>query len=126
MNQEVLFREECYLIQGAVFEVYKEMGCGFLESVYQECLSKELTKREIPFIAQQKLQLSYKTEPLQHYFVADFVCYDAIIIEIKALSATLPEHKSQVLNYLKTTGMHLGLLINFGAFPKVTIERLVL
>lgn len=126
MNQEILFREECYLIQGAVFEVYKEMGCGFLESVYQEYLSKELSQREIPFIAQQKLQLNYKAEPLQHYFVADFVCYGTIIVEIKALSATLPEHKLQVLNYLKTTGIHLGLLINFGAFPKVTIERLVL
>ena len=123
---EILFKEECFQIQGAVFEVYREMGCGFLEAVYQECLEKELQERGIPFFAQQELKLSYKGEPLRQTYKPDLVCYDAIIVEVKALSATTGEHKAQVLNYLKATGKRLGLLVNFGCHPKATVERLVL
>jgi len=126
MDREILYREECYQIQGAVFEVYREMGCGFLEGVYQECLEKELSKRGIPFVAQQELKLSYKGEPLRQTYIPDFVCYESIIIELKALVTTTGEHKAQVLNYLKASGIRLGLLINFGCYPKATIERIVL
>jgi GxxExxY protein len=92
MDGEILYREECYQIQGAVFEVYREMGCGFLEGIYQECLEKELSKRGIPFVAQQELKLFYKGEPLRQTYIPDFVCHESIIIELKALAATTGEH----------------------------------
>lgn len=81
-KNELLFKEECYEIQGAIFEVYKEMGCGFLEAVYQECLEKELAKCDIPFQPQVKLHLDYKGEPLKQTYIPDFICYDKIIVEI--------------------------------------------
>ena len=126
LDGDILYREECYQIQGAVFEVYREMGCGFLEAVYQECLGKEFSKRGIPFIAHQELSLSYKGEPLQQTYIPDFVCHESIIIELKALAATTGKHKAQLMNYLKATGMRLGLLANFGCHPKATVERIVL
>ena len=126
MDEEILYREESYQIQGAVFEVYREMGCGFLEAVYQECLEKELSKRGIPFVAHQELRLFYKGEPLRQTCIPDFICHESIIVELKALAATTGEHKAQVLNYLKATGMRLGLLANFGCHPKATVERIVL
>ncbi len=126
MTEEIWYREECYQIQGAVFDVYREMGCGFLEAVYQECLSKELSKRSIPYLERQELKLFYKGELLQQTYIPDFICYDSIIVELKALSDTTPAHKAQVLNYLKATGMRLGLLVNFGCYPKATAERIVL
>lgn len=126
MDKDILFRDECYQIQGAVFEVYREMGCGFLEAVYQECLEKELVRRNIPFLAQQELSLIYKGEPLKHIFKPDLICFDSIIVELKALSATTGEHKAQVMNYLKATGKRLGLLVNFGCHPKAIVERIVL
>lgn len=125
-DANILFKEQCYQIQGAVFEVYREMGCGFLEAVYQECLEKELSKQGIPFTSHPELKLFYKNEPLQQIYIPDLVCYQSIILELKALSATTGEHKSQVLNYLKATGIRLGLLVNFGCHPKATIERIVL
>jgi GxxExxY protein len=125
-HKKVLFRDECYAIQGAVFEVCREMGCGFLEAVYQECLEKELVIRRVPFVAQQSLKLAYKNEPLRQSYKPDLICHNSIIVELKALSATTGEHKAQVLNYLKATGMRLGLLVNFGCYPKATVERIVL
>lgn len=126
MSQEILFKDESYQIQGAIFEVYREMGCGFLEAVYQECLEKELTQRRIPFAAQQPLQLTYKGENLRQTYKPDLICYGKIIIELKAVKDIAPEHKAQVLNYLKATSMKLGLLVNFGTYPKASITRLVL
>jgi len=103
------------------------MGCGFLEAVYQECLEKELTQRAIPFVAQQPLQLAYKKgENLRQTYKPDLICYGQIIVEIKAVKDIAPEHQAQVLNYLKATGMKLGLLVNFGTYPKASITRLVL
>ena len=122
----LLYREECYAIQGAVFEVYREMGCGFLEAVYQECLERELADRGVPFLAQEELQLCYKGAPLRQRYQPDLICYDSIIVELKALSATSGAHQAQVLNYLKATGMKLGLLVNFGCHPKATCQRIVL
>ncbi|HEU0220349.1 MAG TPA: GxxExxY protein [Gallionella sp.] len=103
MDGDIFYREECYQIQGAVFEVYREMGCGFLEAVYQECLTKELSKRGIPCMAHPELRLSYKGEPLQQTYIPDFICHQFIVVELKALAATAGEHKVQVLNYLKAT-----------------------
>ena len=126
MKEEIIFKDECYAIQGAVFEVYREMGCGFLESVYQECLERELRNRSIPFSSQQELNLIYKGERLQQMYKTDLVCYNKIILELKAVKEIVPEHKAQLINYLKSTGMKLGLLINFGDYPKASITRLAL
>jgi len=123
---KLLLESESYVVRGAVFEVYREMGCGFLEAVYQECMEKELTKQGIPFEAQKSLQLFYKSEPLEQVYKPDLVCHGKIIIELKAVKAIAPEHRAQLLNYLKATGIKVGLLVNFGAYPKATIERLVL
>jgi len=126
MDGEILYKDESYRIQGAVFEVYREMGCGFLESVYQECLEKELAMQGIPFVSQKELKLTYKGRPLRQTYRPDLICYDDIIVEVKALSNTTGEHTAQVLNYLKATGMRLGLLVNFGCHPKATVQRIVL
>lgn len=123
---DLIFKEESYAIQGAVFEVYRQMGHGFLESVYQECLERELKERNIPFVAQSELQLLYKGQPLNQSFKPDLVCYGKIIVELKAAEKIANEHKAQVLNYLKATGFKLGLLVNFGSHPKAQICRLVL
>ena len=125
MNK-LLFEEETYLIRGAVFEVYKNIGCGFLEAVYQECLELELWERGIPFKSQVELRLNYKGTNLQQYFRADIICFDKIIVEIKAVTQLSDIHKAQLLNYLKVTGFKLGLLVNFCSFPTATIERIVL
>ena len=109
----LIFEEETYMIRGVVFGVYKEMGCGFLEAVYQECLEKELSKLGIPFIAQQEVQLMYKGEPLHQIYKPDFICYNKIILELKAVKDIAPEQ--QIINYLKATNLKLGLLINFGS-----------
>ena len=123
-HEKVLFPDECYAIQGAIFDVYKTMGCGFLEAVYQECLEKEFTKRTIPYQPQVELQLIYKGEQLKQTYKPDFICYEKIIIEIKAVKELGAEHNAQLLNYLKATGLELGLLINFGSYPKTQIIRI--
>lgn len=125
-HEKVLFKEESYLIQGAIFEVYKELGPGFLEAVYQECLEHEMRSRNIPFVTQQELSISYKGQQLRQSYKPDFICFEKIIIEIKAISDLRPEHQAQTLNYLKATGIRLGLLVNFGSHPKATIKRLAL
>ena len=111
---------------GACFEVYKCMGCGFLEAVYQECLEWELQERGVPFTVQVPLDLNYKGRPLRQKYQPDFVCYDRIVLEIKAVSALGDEHRAQLQNYLRATGHRLGLLVNFGHHPLVEWERIVL
>jgi GxxExxY protein len=123
---DLIFEKETYAIRGAVFEVYEEMGCGFLEAVYQECLEKELRKQSIPFVAQPEIQLVYKGEPLQQTYKPDLICHDQIILELKAVKEIAAEHKTQVINYLKAINLKLGLLIYFGCHPKVQIKRFVL
>ena len=117
-------KDECYLIQGAVFEVYREMGCGFLESVYQECLEIELKRCGVPFCRQVALPLAYKGATLKQAYIPDLICYDKIIVELKAVKELALEHQAQLLNYLKATKLELGLLVNFGAFPKAQIMRM--
>lgn len=121
-----VYEEETFAIRGAAFEVYKEMSNGFLESVYQECLEKEFLSRGIPFLSQPELKLMYKGHLLQQAYKPDLICYDKIIVELKAARDISPEHKSQILNYLKATELKLGLIINFGHYPKAQIERFVL
>ncbi|WP_337186541.1 GxxExxY protein [Phenylobacterium sp.] len=120
------FEDEAFRIRGAAFEVSNVLGHGFLEGVYQECLALEFSRQGIPFRAAPRLRLSYKGIQLQQSYVPDFICFDEIIVELKALSILTPGHRSQVLNYLKATGLKLGLLINFGAGPKTQIERFAL
>jgi GxxExxY protein len=121
----ILYKEECFAIQGAIFEVYKTMGAGFLEAVYQECLEKEFLLQGIPFRAQEGLPLNYKGEPLKQKYMPDFVCYDKIIIELKAVKMVADEHKAQIINYLHASRFQLGLLVNFCSYPKVGIERIL-
>ena len=123
---KLLYKDEVFRIQGAVFEVYREMGCGFLEAVYQECLERELQLRDIPFAAQQELQLIYKDAPLKQTYKPDFICYGKIIVELKAVKDVSSEHRAQVFNYLKATRLRLGLLVNFGHYPKATVERIIM
>lgn len=122
---EILLKEECYAIQGAIFEVYRELGCGFLEAVYQECLAKELVLRNVPFSAHQELRMLYKGQPLEQIYRADFICFQQVIVEIKAVREIAPEHKAQILNYMKATGLRVGLLVNFGSYPKAVVHRFV-
>jgi GxxExxY protein len=122
IDLDILYRDESYEIQGGVFVVYREMGCGFLEAVYQECLEREFIKRGIPFIAQPELGLCYKGESLRQTYIPDFICHESIIVELKALAVITGEHRAQVMNYLKATGMRLGLLANFGCYPKATVQ----
>ena len=122
----ILYREESYKIMGACFEVYKEMGSGFLETVYQECLEIELTERGIPFVAQRELLIRYKGRPLKQTYKPDFVCYGKIVVELKALSNLAGEHDAQVWNYLKATGLRLGLLVNFGHYPLLEHNRIII
>lgn len=114
-----------YALIGACFEVYNEMGNGYLEDVYQESLEFELTDRGIPYVAQPKLPIFYKGRLLQKQYEADLIVLDKIIVELKAVKALLPEHEAQLLNYLKATGRKVGYLVNFGAFPKLDWRRRV-
>ncbi len=125
MKPTILFREESYAIMGACFEVYKRKGCGFTEPMYQERLEIELELQRIPFVAQKSIALEYRGRPLKHRFQPDFVCYEKIVLEIKAVSSLTDEHQAQVLNYLSATGHQLGLLVNFGHHPRVEYERIL-
>lgn len=122
----IIYKDESYAIQGAIFEVYKEMGNGYLEAVYQECLEIELATRNISFLSQPILRLNYKSRELKKRYKPDLICFDKIIVELKGVKAISKEHQAQILNYLKTTKLKLGLIVNFGAYPKVEIKRIAL
>ena len=125
-EEKLLYADETYAIRGAAFDVYKEMGNAFDESVCQECMELALKERKIEFEPQKKLPLKYKGKTLTHFHQPDLFCFGKIIVELKACAATADVHRAQLLNYLRITGCRLGLLINFGTHPKVSIERLVL
>src|SRR6478609_6870831 len=118
MNR-ILYREESYKLIGACFEVYKQKGSGFTEPIYQECLEIELAIQEIPYLAQPALELEYKGRLLAQSFKPDFICYEKIIIEIKAVENLADAHRAQALNYLNSTKFGLVLLVNFGHSPKL-------
>ena len=120
----LLYPNESYKITGALYEVHKELGPGLLEKVYQEALEKELRMQGIPFEREKSFNISYKGEVLEQMYIADFVCYDKIVVELKAVEALLPIHTAQVINYLTITGYKLGLLVNFNA-RQIKPERIV-
>lgn len=122
----MLFPDESYRIMGACFEVHNHLGCGFLEAVYQEALAREFAIQQFPYGAQSILQINYKGDFLTQVYQADFICFSKILVEIKALDSLVPKHEAQVLNYLHATGLELGLLINFGAHPKLEFKRIAL
>lgn len=123
---DLIYSNESFAIRGAVMKVYNTLGCGFLEAVYQEALAIELEKRNIPFEREKELSIFYEGHLLQKKYFADFVCFDKIIVELKAVKELDDSHRSQIYNYLKATGFKLGPLINFGNYKKVEIERKVL
>jgi len=125
MNQaKILFKEESYKIIGACMKVHRELGSGFLEAVYQEALKKEFSNSEIPFKSQVKLNIYYEGEQLKKYYIADFVCYDKIILEIKSVSQIPVVFYAQIKNYLTATKKELGMLINFGQ-SSLTYKRII-
>lgn len=123
-KHELLFKEEVFCIIGAAIEVANELGCGFLESVYQEALEYELLNRNIPFIAQKEICICYKTIHLHKKFYADILVYNSIIVELKAIKRISEFEDAQILNYLKATNLTLGLVINFGS-PKLEWKRYI-
>jgi GxxExxY protein len=121
----LIYKGESYAIIGACFAVYKDKGCGFLEPVYHECLEIEFDLQQIPFLSKAPQTLQYRGRTLIQTFTPDFTCHDKIILEIKAVSSLIDEHRAQVLNYFSATGHELGLLVNFGHYPRLEYERLV-
>lgn len=118
-----MYPDECYAIRGAVYEVYRELGNAYREEVYQQCLERELKSRGIPFDAKRELCIFYKGEPIEKTYIPDLICYDKIIVELKVVEQLTNEHRSQLLNYLRLTKCRLGLLVNFGSYPKSTVEQ---
>ena len=123
---DLLYKQECYEVMGACFEVYKEMGAGFVEPIYHECLEREMSLRRIPFVHHAGLALAYKGEPLKQTYQADFVTHSKIVLEVKALKRLEDAHRVQLLNYLKATGFQLGLLVNYGRLGGLEWERIIL
>lgn len=123
---ELLFKDEVYTIIGAAMEVYNQLGPGFGEAIYQEALEMESDLRIIPNNPQQDIFIVYKGQKLKKFFTPDLICYDKIIVEIKAIDRLTSREEAQLLNYLKATGMSVGLLINFGADRDLEWKRMVL
>ncbi|MDR1469517.1 MAG: GxxExxY protein, partial [Spirochaetaceae bacterium] len=121
---ELLYKDEVYAILGAAMNVHNELGSGFLEAVYQEALEKEFALQNIPSRKEFHLPIYYKKQLLVKQYIADFFCYDKIIVELKALSKLNTEHYAQVLNYIKASNLELGLLINFGQ-SKLEYKRII-
>jgi len=123
---EIFLKEEVYQIIGAAIEVHRELGNGFLEAVYHEALELELTSREIPFKSQVPLKIKYKDTVLRKEYMADLICFNSIVVEIKALGQLGGGEKSQIINYLKAIGLKVGLLVNFGSVGKLEWKKFVL
>lgn len=123
---DIIYQDESYEIMGAAFEVYKDKGNGFLESVYQECLALEFDHVDIPYQAEREFELTYRNQTLDKTFRVDFVCYQKIILELKAVDELIDRHRAQLHNYLRATNFKLGILMNFGDSPELEYERIVL
>ena len=124
MDGNLMEEELSYRIRGCVFEVYRQLGAGFLEKVYERALLLELRSAGLKVEAQVPLAVHYKGCQIGH-FAVDLVVEDRVLLELKAVSALRPEHQAQIINYLKASGLRLGLLINF-AQPKAQVKRVVL
>jgi len=114
-----------YAVIGAAMEVHKQLGCGFLEPVYQEALAIEFSKRNIPCRREMRLPIHYKGQLLTTVYCADFICFDSVVVELKALAHMSGTEEAQVINYLKATGYEVGMLLNFGG-RSLQHRRLVL
>jgi GxxExxY protein len=125
-ESELLFKDEVYSIVGAAIEVHKELGPGFLEAVYQQALEIELNNRNISFRSQAPMTICYKGKPLDKEYVADLICYQKIVVESKALDIITGREKAQLLNYLKATGLRVGLLMNFGSSKLLEWKRFIM
>ncbi len=121
----LICKSEVYKIIGAAIEVHRELGPGFLEPVYQEALEIEFGLKSVPYIPQKRIQIRYKGRPLKREYVADFVCFEQVVVEIKAAGGLIDQNRSQLLNYLAATGYRVGVLINFGSQGRLEWERLV-
>ena len=111
---DLLHEKETYSVIGAAMDVHSELGYGFLEAVYQEALEYEFKARKIPYERELPLKIYYKGNSLKKYYIADFICDNKFIIEVKTVSSINSDHNAQLLNYLKATGLKLGLILNFG------------
>jgi GxxExxY protein len=125
MIEDLIYKEEAFAIMGGCFAVYEDKGCGFLEPVYQECMEIEFEHLKLPAVPKPYLALSYRGRTLKQKYQPDFICYGKIVLELKAVSQLVDEHRAQVLNHLNPTGLKLGLLVNFGHYPKLEWERIV-
>lgn len=112
---ELILKNEVFAIVGAAMQAHREEGCGLAEPVYQECMEIELADRSIPAEAQKEMHISYRGRQLKKTYMADFVAFDKVIVELKALDKITSREESRVINYLKASGLEVGLLINFGA-----------
>jgi GxxExxY protein len=122
---ELLLKDEVYAVIGAAIEVHRELGPDFLEAVYQEAMELELTDRCIPFRAQEPLTIRFKTHVLKKRYGPDLICYDQVIVELKAMDRLSGTEESQILNYLKATGLRVVLLVYFGSIGKLEWKRFV-
>jgi GxxExxY protein len=126
MREDLLLKDEVYAVVGAAMEVYRTLSVGFLEAVYQEAMEIELGIRQIPFETQKKLQLFYKQRLMKKRYCADSICYGSVLVEIKAIDQLTTRDEAQLLNYLKATGLQIGVLINFGSHAKILWKRMIL
>jgi GxxExxY protein len=123
---ELILKDEVYAIAGAAMEVYYTLGVGFLEPVYQEALAIEFDGRKVPYVREERVKIYYKGTALEKMYRPDFVCYGQIIVELKSQFRLSPIEEGQIINYLRITNMHVGLLMNFGARPKLEWKRYVI
>lgn len=126
MSEPILFREEVYRIIGACMAVHTEKGNGYAEPVYQDCTEIELAHHGIPFDAQRNFTITHRGIVLRHSYTPDLLCYEKIIVELKAVKSLTDEHRAQVLNYLKVTGLQVGILVNFGSRGQLEWDRIIL
>lgn len=122
---DFFLRDETFEILGAAMEVHNSLGAGFLEAVYQEAMEIEFTERGIPFVSQKPLAICYKGRHLKKTYAADLFCHGQIIVELKALDRLSSKEEAQLLNYIKATGVRIGLLVNFGVSNKLEWKRMV-
>lgn len=123
--ENFVYKEECFKIVGACMAVHNELGNSFLEPVYQEALALEFQKRSIPFSKEHRLEIYYKEVLLDKKYFADFLCYDQIVVELKACSGLNAQHTAQALNYLSALKLRMALLVNFGT-PRLQWKRVIL
>ncbi len=125
MEKDLLYKVEVYEIIGAAIDVHKELGSGFLESVYEEAMIVESITRQIPYKTQVKIPIYYKGQKLTKEFIADYIGYDKIIVEFKCIPKLTKLEEAQIINYLKATKIRVGLLINFGSYGRLEWRRFI-